>query len=107
MEYLFSYIDKHYIDGIYENHCFLDESKDFIYTYLIWRKDGYMYSISKDEIINGDLKFRRAYSNVDAVYYELTNLVDISKIKLNYVTIKKYGFYDYCREYMIYHKLML
>ncbi len=104
MQYLFSHIKNHNIDGIYEHHTFLDDVHNTVYTYVIWRKDNYIYSISSDEIKNGNLKYKRAYSNVDSFYYVLTNLVDISKTKLNYVDIEKYGWCNYCREYLIYHK---
>ncbi len=102
MEYLFSYTSNHSIDGIYEHHVF--HIKDTIYVYHRYRANNIIYSIDKHFIINGSIKYKRIYTNMDSEYYDLTNMVDISTITLNYLSIGKYAFFEFCKDYLIYHK---
>lgn len=107
MEYLFSYISNHSIDGIYEHHCFLDNSNDNVYIYHICRKNNIMYIIDKYTIQNGSVKYMGGYISNDSNFHDLKNMVDISSITLNYLSLGKYAFFEFCIDYLIYHKALM
>lgn len=106
MEYLFSYISDHSIDEIYEHHSFYDNNNN-VYTYHICRKNNIMYIIDKYTIQNGSVKYMKASTSNDSDFYDLKHMVDISSITLNYLSLGKYAFFEFCIDYLIYHKALM